>query len=435
MSGPTCDRRTTKQAVKLSRKRLLSAVRPGKLTHSEGIAMNMRLLVAAANIGVVFLLGSGIAAQAAEVRVLSSYAMREVMIDVMPKFAHATGHKFAIKIERPRLMEELIHDGETADVVIASGDLVAKGKIVPGSAIPVARGFLGVAVRKGAPSPDISTPDAVKRALLAAKSISYNFDGASFVHLTKVLERWGITDEMKRKTILGATPPRRVGTLVANGEAEIGLHAIALLIGIPGIDIIGSLPDDLQTDSVGEWAAIMAGAKDVAAAKALIDFLRTPATVAVIKAKGMAPAAQMTALGAAGMTDASETFAKWSGDFQRTPEAFQRTPEAEAVIKAKGMAPAAQLTALGAAGMADASETLAKSSGCMACHAVHKKMLGPSYKAVADKYRSDKNAETSLVKKVKSGSQGVWGAVPMPPSPHVKDEEIKTLVRWVLLQQ
>lgn len=376
--------------------------------------MNMRTLVAAANIGVVFLLGVGIAAQAAEIRVLSSYAMREVMIDIKPKFEHATGHKLAIKFEFARAIDERLQDRETSDVVIADSASVAKGQVVPGSAIPVARGFLGVAVRKGAPTPDISTPDAVKRALLAAKSISYNFDGPNFIHFTNVLKRWGITDEMKRKTILGTPPPRRVGDLVANGEAEIGLHAISLLIGIPGIDIIGPLPDDLQAGRDGQWAAIMAGAKDVAAAKALIDFLRTPEAEAVIKAKAMVPAAQMA--GAEGVAAAKALFA------------FLRTPEA-AAIKAKHTVPAAQT------GMVDASETLAKSSGCMACHAVDRKMIGPTYKEVADKYRGDKNAEASLVMRVKRGSQGVWGTTPMPPSAHMKDEDIKTLVQWILLQK
>ena len=254
--------------------------------------MNIRSLVAAANIGVVFLLGAGIAAQAAEVRVLSSYGMRAVMIDVMPKFERATGHTLTfIGFANLSALEKRIQDREIADVVIGEHVVLAKGPVVPGSVTPIAHGLLGVAVRKDAPKPDISSSDAVKRALLAAKSISYNRGGAPFMHFTKVLEGWGIADEMKPKTILGTPPPRRVGDLVANGEAGIGMHAIALLEGIPGIDIIGPLPDDIQLAGNVNSAAIMAGAKDVAAAKALIDFLRTPEAVAVIKAKSMAPAA------------------------------------------------------------------------------------------------------------------------------------------------
>ena len=254
--------------------------------------MNIRSLVVAVKIGVAFLLGASITAQAAEVRVLSVYGMRAVMIDVMPKFEHATGHKLTfIGFANAPGIEKRIQDREIADVVIASGVVLAKGPVVPSSITPVAHGLLGVAVRKDAPKPDISSSDAVKRALLAAKSISYNRGGAPFIHFTKVLEGWGIADEMKPKTILGTPPPRRVGDLVANGEAEIGLHAISLLEGIPGIDIIGPLPDDIQLAGEAQSAAIMAGAKNMAAAKALIDFLRTPEAVAVMKAKGMAPAA------------------------------------------------------------------------------------------------------------------------------------------------
>lgn len=93
------------------------------------------------------------------------------------------------------------------------------------------------------------------------------------------------------------------------------------------------------------------------------------------------------------------------------------------------------LTALGAAGAASANEKLAQSSGCMTCHAADKKLIGPSYKEVAAKYRGDKGAEANLVKKVKSGGQGVWGSIPMPPNAHVKDEDAKLLVQWVLSQQ
>ena len=253
--------------------------------------MNIRSLVAAANVGVVFLLGAGIAAQAAEVRVLSSYGMRDVLVGIHAKFEAATGHTVAVNFANPRLIEKRIQDRETVDVVIGGDIDFAKGQFVPGSVTPIARGVLGVAVRKGAPKPDISSPDAVKRALIAAKSISYNHDGAPFIHFVQVLERWGIADEMKQKTILGKTPPRRVGDLVANGEAEIGVHPISLLMSVPGIDLIGPLPNDLQLAGDGHSAAIMAGAKDMGAARALVDFLHSPEAVAVIKAKGLAPAA------------------------------------------------------------------------------------------------------------------------------------------------
>jgi len=153
---------------------------------------------------------------------------------------------------------------------------------------------ISVAIRKGAPTPDISSPDALKRTLLAAKSISYvepASGGASGVHFAKVLDRLGIANEMKSRTIFpNPKTPAEVGVLVANGEAEIGVHVIVELVSVAGIDIVGPLPGDLQNIIVFA-AAVMASAKDAEAAKALVTFLRTPEAVAVIKTKGMEPSA------------------------------------------------------------------------------------------------------------------------------------------------
>lgn len=99
------------------------------------------------------------------------------------------------------------------------------------------------------------------------------------------------------------------------------------------------------------------------------------------------------------------------------------------------IAAAAALAAVAFCASAQANEKLAQASGCMTCHAIDKKVIGPSYKEVAAKYRNDKNAEAALFKKVKAGGKGVWGETPMPPNPHVKDEDIRTLVKWVLSQK
>jgi molybdate transport system substrate-binding protein len=146
-----------------------------------------------------------------------------------------------------------------------------------------------VAVRKGAPKPDVSSPDALKRTLLAAKSISY-VDPASGIHFAKVLDRLGIASEMKSKTVFpDPKRPAEVGVVVANGEAEIGVHIIQELMPVAGIDIVGPLPGDLQ-DTVVFSVAITTGTQDAAAAKAFVDFLRTPESAKVIKEKGMEPA-------------------------------------------------------------------------------------------------------------------------------------------------
>src|SRR5262249_2346920 len=152
----------------------------------------------------------------------------------------------------------------------------------------LARAGLGVAVRKGAPKPDISSPEALKRTLLAAKSISYIPGGVSGMHFVQVLERLGITQEMHAKTIFPKIPGE-VGLMVAEGEAEMGVAQIQGLMAVAGIELVGPLPGDLQ-DTIVFMAAILASATQTAEGKALIDFLRTPEAVAVIQAKGIEPA-------------------------------------------------------------------------------------------------------------------------------------------------
>ena len=258
--------------------------------------MEQRLLTAAANIGFMCLLLVGITAQAAELKVLSAIGMQSVLEDLGPKFERVTGHKLAISFATAGAAVKRAQGGEVADVVITTRQgidgLVKNGKAAADNVNVLASAGISVAIRKGAPKPDISSPDALKRTLLAAKSISYvdpASGGASGIHFAKVLDRLGIANEMKSKTIFpNPKTPGEVGALVANGEAEIGVHIIVELIPVAGIDLVGPLPGDLQNTIVFS-AAIMTGAKDAAAAKALVDFLRTPESAKVIKAKGMEP--------------------------------------------------------------------------------------------------------------------------------------------------
>jgi molybdate transport system substrate-binding protein len=259
--------------------------------------MKARSLVAAANIGFIFLLMLGIKAEAAELKVLSAIGMQSVLEDLGPKFERATGHKLAISFATAGAAVKRAQGGEAADVVIATRQgidgLVKNGKAAADNVTTLASAGISVAIRKGAPKPDISSPDALKRTLLAAKSISYvdpASGGASGIHFIKVLDRLGIANEMKSKTVFpNPKTPAEVGVLVANGEAEIGVHIIVELISVAGIDIVGPLPGDLQ-NTIVLAAAVMASAKNAEAAKALVNFLRTPEAVAVIKAKGMEPA-------------------------------------------------------------------------------------------------------------------------------------------------
>jgi molybdate transport system substrate-binding protein len=257
--------------------------------------MKRRALVAAANIGCMVVLVMSLAAQAAELKGLSAIGMRLVMEDLGPKFEQATGHKLDLTFAAGGTVVERVQGGETADVVLlprpALERLMRDGKLVAGSETLLTRSGIGVAVRKGAPKPDISSPEALKRTLLAAKSITYSnpaLGGASGTHFAKVLDRLGIGSEMKPKTVFSKTPGE-VGQLVANGEAEIAVHQIQELISVPGIEIVGPLPGDLQSTIVFS-GAIMAGAKEAEIGKALFNFLRTPDATAAIKAKGMEPA-------------------------------------------------------------------------------------------------------------------------------------------------
>ena len=216
------------------------------------------------------------------------------MEDLGPKFERATGHKLAITFANAGTTVKRIQDGETADVVITTQpgieSFVNDGKAVAGNVTIVARSGIGLAVRNGAPKADISSPEALKRTLLAAKSIAYSNPAggsSSGIHFATVLDRLGIANEMKSKTNFPKSGP--VGVLVANGEAELGVQQIQELMPVAGIQIIGPLPGDLQ-DIIIFSAAIMASSRDTEASRSLVNFLRTPQATAVINAKGMEPA-------------------------------------------------------------------------------------------------------------------------------------------------
>ena len=249
----------------------------------------------AAKTGLIFLLVLGTAAESAEIKVLAANGIQAVVEDLGPKFERASGHKLAITFATGGATVKRVQDGEFADVVIAPkpgiDSLVQSSKVTPDNVTALASTGISVAVRKGAPKPDISSAEALKRALIAAKSITYlnpADGGASGIHFAKVLDRLGIANEMKSKTIF-ATKTSAVGASVSNGEAEIGVLQFQLLFSVPGIEIVGPLPGDLQESTVFS-AAIVGGAGEVEASKALITFLRSPEATAVIKAKGMEPA-------------------------------------------------------------------------------------------------------------------------------------------------
>jgi molybdate transport system substrate-binding protein len=233
----------------------------------------------------------GNAVNAAEITVIASTAMREVLAELVPMFERASGHKVAVGFLSGAVLPVKVKEGAQADLVVTTpdtiGDLVKAGKLVAGSRLDFVHSSAGVAVRAGAPKPDIATPEAFKAALIAAKTVGYS-QGPSGVHFMTVLARLGITDEVKAK---GVVPPlgQRVGTLIAEGKAEIGVQQITELLQIHGIDFIGPLPHELQGCPIVYSTATTTSAKEPGAAAALVKFLSSEQVVPVIKKVGLDP--------------------------------------------------------------------------------------------------------------------------------------------------
>lgn len=226
--------------------------------------------------------------QAAEIKVLSTIGVKPALPEVVADFERVTGHKVSIVWGNASALKTRYLEGEQADVLILTGaamdDVAKAGKGIT-SRVDLARSGIGLAVKAGAAKPDISSPEALKSALLAAKSIGYSTEGASGAYFVTVVERLGIAAEVKakHKDTKGA-----VGELVAAGEAEIGVQQIPELAAVPGVEVIGPLPKEFQIITVFS-AALDAKAKDNEAVNAFIKFISAPAAAAAFKAKGLDP--------------------------------------------------------------------------------------------------------------------------------------------------
>ena len=230
-------------------------------------------------------------AHAAEIKVLSTQAVEGAYRELVLQFEKASGHKVITTFTGTLDAQKRIAAGEAYDLLIMAGpaidDLIKSGKVVPGSRVDLASSGVGVAVRAGAPKPDIRSTEALKKALLAAKSIGYS-TGPSGVYLTELFRRLGIADQIKSK--LKQTPTGVfVGSLITSGEAEIGFQQVSELAHYPGIDYVGPLPADIQNVTVFS-SGMQTGAKSVDAARAWVAFLTSPAAAAVFKSKSMVPA-------------------------------------------------------------------------------------------------------------------------------------------------
>ncbi len=224
----------------------------------------------------------------ATIIVMASAAFREAYLELAPEFERASGHKVTTLWVPSVQMMSRLKGGERVDLVILSAasldELVAAGIIA--NRVDLARSGIGIAVRAGAPKPDISSGEAVKRAVLAAKSVVYS-TGPSGIYLAGLFERMGIAAQLepKLKRVQGVP----AGTVVARGEAEIGFQQMSELLPVPGIDIVGPLPPDIQQITAFS-AGLHVAAKESQAAKALVQFLTAPAAAPVIRKKGMEPA-------------------------------------------------------------------------------------------------------------------------------------------------
>ena len=250
--------------------------------------------VAASAVAVVLVVFAAVAvAPAADLKVMSTVALNAAFDDLKPKFERATGHSITLIYSVIADLKKRIQDGETADLMFLSRgaleDLETQGKVAAGSIVNVARSSVAVAAREGAPKPDISTPDALKATLLAAKSVVYADPakgGASGVHFAKVVEKLGITDAMKPKTLL--VPGAQAADVVSKGQAELGVAMASEIVPVAGAQLVGLFPADLGMTLVFS-AGVGATNKDREAASALIRFITGPDGANVLKAKGLDP--------------------------------------------------------------------------------------------------------------------------------------------------
>src|SRR5215470_1845606 len=222
---------------------------------------------------------------------LFSNGVKAVVLDLLPEFERTSGTTPSITWGSTATLLGEIGKGASGDLAILSDeaidDLIRQGRIVSGSRVDLARSAIGIAVLKGAPKPDIGSADALKNALISARTISYSKTGISGVYFPTVLERLGIAAQVASKTMI-PTPGILVGDLVAKAEAELGVQQISELLPVPGIEIIGPLPSELQKLTVFS-AGLFVDASEPQAAKALVALLTSPAARAVYVRKGLEP--------------------------------------------------------------------------------------------------------------------------------------------------
>jgi molybdate transport system substrate-binding protein len=247
----------------------------------EDVMMRMVLIVAAA---VMMLVAP---AHAAEVTLLCSNALKSVIEELAPQFERASGHRLTIVYGSTGALKARVDKGEAFDLAIfgagAIDGLIKDGKLAGRS--EVASSGMGVAIRKGAPKPDLSSTDAFKRTVLNARSIAFSEDGVTGVYIKGLFQRLGIADEVKPKTVHG-----RGAETVAEGKAELGITQISEILPVAGVEVAGPLPRDVQQVTAFP-AAVSTTAKAPDAARTLQKYLATPEAAGVMRSRGLEPPA------------------------------------------------------------------------------------------------------------------------------------------------
>ena len=245
---------------------------------------------------VTVLLAGTAAAQAAEINAFISTAIKAATDELLPPFERANGYTIRASYAPSGALIPRFDRGEPVDIFLtdsaAIDKLIKQGKVMAGRT-DLARTGIGIAVRKGAPKPDVSSAAALRRALLAAKSIGHTAPaggGVTAAHIMGVFEKLGIAAEVTPKVKLAAGGPNgRVSVLVSSGEAEIGLQQVSELMSNPEVEVIGMLPAELQQITIYS-AGVTTSAREAAAAKALITALTAPSAAPIYNAKGLDPA-------------------------------------------------------------------------------------------------------------------------------------------------
>ncbi len=221
-------------------------------------------------------------------KLLSSMATRELLNELVLEYQRSTGQSVICEAAGGVDVAKRVRAGESVDLVVLSStaidSLIAAGSLLPDSRVDLVRSGVSIAVRAGAARPDVSSAQAVRSAVLAARTLSYS-TGPSGVYLEKLFERWGILEQIRNRIVV-PPPGVPVGSLIANGTVELGFQQLSELMTLPGIDVVGPLPADIQTITVFS-GGISSGCTRPDAARAVLEYMASPAVMALKSRFGM----------------------------------------------------------------------------------------------------------------------------------------------------